>query len=261
MNPAADIARTAAEVAGRIILEAAGPGHATDKGLPGDYVTQVDLAAERAIAQVLEERSPGVPMLGEESGRSGDLGSLYWVVDPLDGTTNFLHGFPVVGVSVALVQGDAPVAGAIHTPFLSQTYVAGVGEGAWLTTGSSKSRRLRVSDREPSRALVATGFPFRRKDRLPRYLRALTGALERFEDLRRPGAASLDLAWTGAGVFDGFFELGLAPWDVAAGGLIIQEAGGMVTDWNGGTRWLDGDILAGSPAVHAELLAIARETA
>ncbi len=260
MNPAVDIARTPAEVAGRIILEAAGTGHATDKGLPGDYVTQVDLAAERAIAQVLEESAPGVPILGEESGPSGDLGGLYWVVDPLDGTTNFLHSFPVVGVSVALVQDGVPVAGAVHAPFLDETYVAAPGDGSWLAKGPGRPRRLRVSRREPSRAVVATGFPFRRKERLPRFLRAFSGALEHFEDLRRPGAASLDLAWTAAGVFDGFFELGLAPWDLAAGGLLIQEAGGVVTDWNGGKRWLEGDILAGSPAVHSELLAIARET-
>ena len=261
MNPSADIARTAAELAGRIILEAAGSGLPTDKGLPGDYVTQVDLAAERAIAQILAERTPGVPMLGEEGGRSGDLGQQYWVVDPLDGTTNFLHGFPAVGVSVALVKDGVPVAGAIHAPFLDETYVGAAGEGAWLIRGSSEPRRLRVSTREPSRAIVGTGFPFRHKERLPRYLRALGGALERFEDLRRPGAASLDLAWTAAGVFDGFFELGLAPWDVAAGGLLIQEAGGTVGDWDGENRWLDGDILAGSPAVHSDLLAIARASA
>jgi myo-inositol-1(or 4)-monophosphatase len=107
---------------------------------------------------------------------------------------------------------------------------------------------------------VATGFPFRRKERIPRYLAAFERSLERFEDLRRPGAASLDLAWVAAGVFDGFFELGLAPWDVAAGGLLIEEAGGTVTDWSGGPDYLSGNILAGSPAVHRELLAIATQT-
>jgi myo-inositol-1(or 4)-monophosphatase len=107
------------------------------------------------------------------------------------------------------------------------------------------------------RAIVGTGFPFRRKDLLPRYLRAMTAALERFEDLRRPGAAALDLAWVAAGVFDGFFELGLSSWDVAAGGLLIQEAGGVVTDWSGGEGWLGGDILAGSPDVRAALLDLA----
>jgi myo-inositol-1(or 4)-monophosphatase len=107
--------------------------------------------------------------------------------------------------------------------------------------------------------VVGTGFPFRRKDRLPRYLAAFAGAFERFEDLRRPGAACLDLAWAACGVFDGFFELGLAPWDVAAGGLLVEEAGGRVTDWDGGADYLPGDILAGSPAVHGELRRIARD--
>jgi myo-inositol-1(or 4)-monophosphatase len=107
--------------------------------------------------------------------------------------------------------------------------------------------------------VVGTGFPFRRKDRLPRYLAAFAGAFERFEDLRRPGAACLDLAWTASGVFDGFFELGLAPWDVAAGGLLVEEAGGRVTDWDGGAGYLSGDILAGSPGVHDELRRIAGE--
>jgi myo-inositol-1(or 4)-monophosphatase len=114
-----------------------------------------------------------------------------------------------------------------------------------------------VSDRPVDRAVVGTGFPFRRKDVLARYLAMFGAALERFEDLRRPGAASLDLAWTAAGVFDGFFELGLSPWDVAAGGLLIEEAGGVVTDWAGGPDYLSGDILAGPPAVHAELLRLA----
>jgi myo-inositol-1(or 4)-monophosphatase len=119
---------------------------------------------------------------------------------------------------------------------------------------------LRISERDPAEAIVATGFPFRHKERIPRYLAAFERSLERFEDLRRPGAASLDLAWVAAGVFDGFFELGLAPWDVAAGGLLIEEAGGTVTDWSGGPDYLSGNILAGSPAVHRELLAIATQT-
>jgi myo-inositol-1(or 4)-monophosphatase len=114
-----------------------------------------------------------------------------------------------------------------------------------------------VSERPPAQAIVGTGFPFRRKGSLPRYLTALSQALETFEDLRRPGAACLDLAWVASGVFDGFFELHLAPWDVAAGGLLIEEAGGIVTDWSGGPDWLPGEILAGPPSVHAELLRIA----
>ena len=135
----------------------------------------------------------------------------------------------------------------------------GRGEGAWLSgeRAGAGLTRLRVSDRSVEQAVVATGFPFRRKDLLPRYLGTFEAALSRFGDLRRPGAAALDLAWVAAGVFDGFFELALSPWDVAAGGLLIEEAGGVVTDWEGGARWLVGDIVAGPPNVHAELRLIA----
>ena len=259
-----ELAERAAIRGGEVILEASRSGWAAstaaDKGLPGDYVTEVDVASEQAITQTLRAADPSIPILAEEGGRSGDLGDRYWVVDPLDGTTNFVHGFPAVGVSVALVINGSPTVGAVHAPFLGTTYSAQAGHGAWLTRADRAPVRLRVSEREAPRAVVGTGFPFRRAALLPRYLRAFSGALERFEDLRRPGAASLDLAWTAEGVFDGFFELALAPWDVAAGGLLIREAGGIVTDWHGGDRWLEGDILAGSPAIHAALLALCRAT-
>ncbi|HEX9121842.1 MAG TPA: inositol monophosphatase family protein [Actinomycetota bacterium] len=249
------VAERAALRGGEVVRAGLGTAEAGTKGA-GDYVTEVDRASERTIGEVLAEGAPGVPMLGEEGGGAGGgaRGERYWVVDPLDGTTNFLHGFPAVGVSVALVAGGVPVVGVVHSPFLGETSVAVRGGGAWIRRPGRESARLRVSDRPPERAVVGTGFPFRRKDLLPRYLRTFQGALRRFEDLRRPGAAALDLAWVAAGVFDGFFELALSPWDVAAGALLIEEAGGVVTDWDGGPGYLSGDILAGPPAVHAELL-------
>ena len=225
------------------------------KGASGDYVTEVDRASERAVVEVLREAT-GLPTLGEEGG--GREAERYWVIDPLDGTTNFVHGFPVVGVSVALVEQGRPVAGVVQAPFLGETYAGGRGEGAEIRRGGGAAAPLRVSERDPDRAVVGTGTPFRHKDLLARYLAVFGAALERFEDLRRPGAASLDLAWTAAGVFDGFFELGLSAWDVAAGGLLIEEAGGRVTDWTGGPDYLSGDILAGPPEVHVELLRLAR---
>jgi myo-inositol-1(or 4)-monophosphatase len=158
----------------------------------------------------------------------------------------------VVGVSVALVEEGRPVAGAVHAPFLNTTFTAARNAGA-----EQDGRPLKVSSRSPEDAVVGTGFPFRQKDRLPEYEKVLQPALERFEDLRRPGVASLDLAWTAAGVFDGYFELGLSPWDVAAGALLIEEAGGLVTDWSGGPDYLSGDVLAGPPAVHQVLLKLA----
>jgi myo-inositol-1(or 4)-monophosphatase len=181
-----------------------------------------------------------------------------WFVDPLDGTANFLHGFPAVGVSVALVQHGVPVVGVVHAPLLGVTYTASKGGGAF-----ANGEPVTVSERDAERAICATGFPFRAKaDRLDEYLPVFEAALLRFEDLRRAGSASLDLAWTAAGVFDGYFEQALGPWDVAAGALLVREAGGVVTDWSGDDRaWLtSGDIVAGPPAVHASVLELTRVT-
>jgi len=218
-------------------------------------VTAADLASEHAILEVLARRAPGIAVLAEETG--GDRAGTMWAVDPLDGTRNYTRGFPVVGVSVALIQGGRPEIGVVLAPWLDLEFTAERGRGArrngeWLPAAPAI---------EPLSALVATGFPFRRKERAKRYLAVFRGALERFEDLRRPGAAALDLAWTGAAVFDGFFEMALNTWDVAAGALVVLETGGRVTDWDGDERaWLaGGDILAGSAAVHSALLELAAQ--
>ena len=227
------------------------PGEVHNKA-EGDYVTEVDRAAEEAIGMVLRDGAPGIPVVGEELG--GRQEGLFWLVDPLDGTTNFVHGFPAVGVSVALVEEGRPMAGAVHGPLLGGTWSAARGLGA--TDGDG--RPLRVSDRPAERAVVGTGFPFRSKHRLEEYLAVFVPALRRFEDLRRPGAVCLDLAWVASGVFDGFFELGLGSHDVAAGALLVEEAGGMVTDWSGGPDYLSGDILAAPSHVHSDLLELAQ---
>ena len=251
-----ETARRACLAGGSLVREGASSGvPAAEKGA-GDYVTEVDLASERAILGLLQEATPNIPVVAEETG--GERSERYWVVDPLDGTTNFVHGFPAVGVSVALVEEGRPVVGAVHAPFLGETYVAAQGLGARVERAGEAPRELRVSARPPERAVLATGFPFRRKDLLPRHLEVVRRCMERFEDLRRPGAASLDLAWVAAGVFEGFFELALSSWDVAAGAILIEEAGGVVTDWEGGPGYLAGDILAGSPAVHEALLEAVR---
>jgi myo-inositol-1(or 4)-monophosphatase len=247
-------ARQAALVGADVVRNGRAPLAGDAKGLPGDWVTEVDLAAETAIAGFLAGATPAVPMQGEETG--GAVEGLRWVVDPLDGTTNFVHRFAAVGVSVGLVEDDRPVAGAIAAPFLGDVWHAARGGGAvWERAGATEP--CRVSERAPAHAVIGTGFPFRRKERLEGYLHVLHGALETFEDLRRPGAACLDLAWVACGVFDGFFELGLAAWDVAAGGILIEEAGGLVTDWDGTAGYLSGNILAGPPAVHDELRRLA----
>jgi myo-inositol-1(or 4)-monophosphatase len=250
------VAEGAARSGGAIVAEQFGStGNARQKA-PGDWVSDVDTASEEAVRAALERAAPFLPVFGEEGG--GRRGDVVWFVDPLDGTANFLHGFPAVGVSVALVQLGVPVVGVVHAPLLATTYTARAGGGAFCNGDA-----VTVSARDVEHAICATGFPFRAKaDRLDEYLPVFEAALRRVEDLRRAGAASLDLAWTAAGVFDGYFEQALGPWDVAAGALLVREAGGVVTDWSGDERaWLtSGDIVAGPPATHAELLGVIRAT-
>jgi len=240
----------AARAGGEIVRAHFGSPPDVREKAPGDWVTAADLASETAVREVLE-RETGLAVFGEEFG--GDRADTCWLVDPLDGTANFVHGLEAVGVSIGLIVDGEPVVGVVHAPLLSRTYAARKGGGAFRD-----ERRIHVSDRRPEQAIVATGFPFRRKELLPVYEPAFAAALHRFEDIRRVGGASLDLCWTAEGVFDGYFELRLGPWDVAAGGLIVREAGGVVSDWSGdGSTWLtSGDIVAGPPDVHAVLAEI-----
>jgi myo-inositol-1(or 4)-monophosphatase len=243
-------AERAARAGGEIVRAHFGSPPDVREKAPGDWVTAADLASETAVREVLE-RETGLPVFGEEFG--GDRAETCWLVDPLDGTANFVHGLEAVGVSVGLVVDGEPIVGVVHAPLMSRTYAARRGGGAFRD-----ERRIHVSDRGPEQAIVATGFPFRRKELLPVYEPAFGAALHRFEDIRRVGGASLDLCWTAEGVFDGYFELRLGPWDVAAGGVIVREAGGVVTDWAGDeSAWLtSGDIVAGPPDVHAALTEI-----
>jgi myo-inositol-1(or 4)-monophosphatase len=247
-----EVAREAASAGSRIV--AARFGRAVEdqasKGRTGDWVTEVDRESEAAIRSVLEARAPAIPVLGEEAG--GRRGQSYWAVDPLDGTTNFVIGFPVVAVSIALVVDGRPEVAVVEAPLLGLSFHASRGGGAW-----SGHDRMHVSARPPERAIVATALPFRQRGLLSRYEPVLRRAFDRVEDVRRAGAAALDLAWVAAGVFDGYFELTLSVWDVAAGGLLVEESGGVVTDWDGGPDYLSGNVLAGSPATHEVLLAAA----
>jgi myo-inositol-1(or 4)-monophosphatase len=251
----------AAHAGGEVVAAQFGAFAGLRAKAPGDWVSEADLASEAAVRAVLE-RGSGLPVHGEEEG--GARGDVEWLVDPLDGTANFVHGLEAVGVSVALVDHGSPVVAVVHAPLLpgaggrGRTYTATRGGGAFRDGAP-----ISVSGRAPEQAIVATGFPFRRKQLLPEYLQAFTEALRVFEDVRRVGAASLDLCWAADGTFDGFFELRLGPWDVAAGGLVVREAGGVVTDWRADPdAWLgSGDILAGPPGVHAALVGIAAEPA
>ncbi len=251
-----DVAVEAARVGAGIVRRHFPDVHRADdreRKAAGDYVTAVDRDSEDAIREHLTRAAPDIPILAEESG--GDEADLLWVVDPLDGTTNFLIGLPVVGVNVALVERRRPVVGVTIAPMLGMELRAARGHGAY-----AGDTRLRVSARASDTAIVTTGHPFRRKSLMPRYLRAFERILRSAEDLRRPGAASLDLSWVASGVFDGFFELNLGMWDVSAGGLLVEEAGGVVTDWRGTPDYLSGNILAASPQTHEMLLRIALET-
>jgi myo-inositol-1(or 4)-monophosphatase len=217
-----------------------------------DYVTDTDRASEAAILAVLAREAPGIAVLAEEGG--GARADLMWAVDPLDGTTNFIRGFPVVGVSVGLLEGGVARLGVVLGPYLGLEFDGGPGLG--LRRNGEELPWL--ARRDPAGAVISTGFPFRNPERRERYERALRSALGTFEDLRRPGAAALDLAWTAAGTFDGFFELGLGTWDVAAGAALVLAAGGVATDWEGGQGWpVSGDIIAAAPGVHEALLELA----
>lgn len=247
-----EVALRAARAGGAVVRDAFGGARDIRAKGRGDWVSATDTESERVVRAALRDGAPELAVFGEEEG--GERAEVGWLVDPLDGTANFLHRYPVVGVSIGLVVGHEPVVAVVHAPILGDTY--------WATRGGGSFRdgeRLSVSDRLPEEAICATGFPFRAKrERLPEYLPAFQRALTTFEDLRRAGAASLDLAWTAAGVYDGYFEQGLGPWDVAAGALLVREAGGVVTDWQGDPdAWLrSGDIVAAPPGVHARLLAL-----
>lgn len=222
-----------------------------------DWVSEADRASEAAVTAVLRERFPRHEVLGEEGGLSGEGHDGYrWLVDPLDGTTNFLRGLPFFCISVACRRGRETVAGVVLDPLRNDLFTAARGGGA-----SWNGRKIKVSGRTGlDGACLATGFPFRAKAALERYLHTFQGAFARAGAIRRCGAAALDLAYTAAGIFDGFWELRLSPWDVAAGALLIEEAGGRVTDLDGGDGYLvGGNVVGGSPAVHGDLLELLGE--
>ncbi len=212
---------------------------------PNDFVTEVDQAAEQQIIQILHKAYPHHAILAEESGQQKH-GDYIWIIDPLDGTTNFVHGFPHFAISIALQYKNQLQHAVIYDPIRQELFTASKGEGALLN-----DRRIRVTAKDQlGEALLGTGFPFRCHQYLDDYLAIFKDLLTDVADLRRPGAATLDLAYVASGRLDGFWELGLQPWDMAAGALLIQEAGGMVTDFTSGPDYLTkGHIIAGNPKI------------
>lgn len=264
-HPILNIAVKAARKAGAVInrgalsierLQVAKKGH-------NDFVTEVDQAAEQVILDVLFTAYPNHTALTEESGHvagpnfHGDLenAEFVWVIDPLDGTTNFIHGFPQYAVSIALQHHGQTQHGVVYDPTRNELFTASRGRGAYLN-----DRRLRVSSCiRLAESLLGTGFPFRASHDnadLERYVNLFRLMALRCAGIRRPGAAALDLAYVAAGRFDGFWEAGLKPWDIAAGALLVQEAGGLVSDWHGESAYLaTGEVIAGTPKVLAQIVA------
>ncbi len=254
MHPLLNIAVKAARRAGSIINRAALGGAPLEIRAKhaNDFVTQVDKAAERAIIDVIAKAYPEHAILAEESGETAAARSEYrWIIDPLDGTTNFIHGFPQYAVSIGVQHRGVPVHAVVYDPGRNELFTASKGRGAFLN-----DRRIRVSRcQKLKEALVGTGFPFKELTRVELYVRQLRALMGATAGVRRAGAAALDLAYVACGRLDAFWEMGLAPWDMAAGALLIQEAGGLVGDLAGDSGYMEsGDIAAASPKVFPQLL-------
>jgi myo-inositol-1(or 4)-monophosphatase len=254
MHPMLNTAVKAARRAGNIINRATRNLDvvAVKEKAANDFVSEVDREAERAIISTLHEAYPGHAILAEESGASG-TSEYRWIIDPLDGTTNFLHGFPHYAVSIALEHRGTVTQGVIYDPGRNDLFTASRGRGAFLN-----DTRLRVSKRSQLKpSIIGTGFPFKELAHLDPYMRMLVDIMKGTAGVRRAGSATLDLAYVAAGRLDGFWELGLSRWDVAAGSLLITEAGGLVGDLEGNDTWMDtGNIVAATPKVFVELLKV-----
>jgi myo-inositol-1(or 4)-monophosphatase len=255
-----DDMRQAAGLAGELLLRRRS-GLASlqveSKGVK-DFVTSVDREAEEIIAGYLEERWPGIPFLAEESDARKTDAAERWIVDPLDGTTNYIHGFPVFCVSIAFQSAGRLQAGVVLDPTRGELFCAEQGKGATLDGAP-----LSVSGAgDLGASLLATGFPFREIERLDGYLADFRRLLTASAGVRRAGSAAMDLCYVAAGRCDGFWEIGLSPWDVAAGGLMVLEAGGLVTDFSGGDEWLSGrEIVAATPGIQTAILEALGRTA
>lgn len=249
VEAAVEAARAGAEVLLRH-WEQLGKGDADIKAR-NDWVSLADRDSERAIVSLLRDRFPDDSVLGEEGADVQAGSGRTWIVDPLDGTSNYLQHFPVWSVSIGLKAGDEIVAGVIYEPLRDLFFTAERGAGAFRN-----GQRMRVSDQNAVEgSFLATGFPFRAQQYVSVYCKIFEDVIRVSKGVRRAGSAALDLAYTAAGVFDGFFELHLSPWDVAAGSLLVTEAGGVVSDFSGGDRWLQrGNIVGAPPGVHADLL-------
>lgn len=247
------VAVEAARAAGRLLIDSLGKlqqSQVQSKGI-SDYVTDLDRAAERIILQMIGKRFPDHGVLAEESGQINPRSPYRWVIDPLDGTTNYIHQFPAFCVSIGLSRDNEMQVGVIYDPLRDELFHAVRGQGAFCNQAAIHvASRMQLGD-----ALLATGFPYRISDRLEPYLQSFRAVFLNTSGIRRAGSAAIDLAYTACGRIDGFWEMGLSAWDIAAGMLIVEEAGGKVSDFAGGTGHLQhGSILASNPALHAQMV-------
>ncbi len=253
MHPLLTIAVRAARRAGSIINRAAldGSGLEVKSKQVNDYVTRIDRAAEEAIIDIVQKAYPDHAILAEESGASEGKAEYRWIIDPLDGTTNFIHGFPQYCVSIGVEHRGALAHAVIYDPVKNELFTASKGRGAFVNDRRMRiSKCIRLQD-----ALVGTGFPFRELKRLDLYMKQLKNLIQTSSGVRRAGAAALDLAYVACGRLDAFWEMGLSPWDMAAGALLVQEAGGLVGDFKGDGGYLEsGDICAATPKIFSALL-------
>ena len=253
LNIAIKAARRAANIINRASLEL--DLIKVETKSPNDFVTEVDRAAEAAICEVLREAYPAHGILAEESGETGPESEYQWIIDPLDGTTNFIHGFPQYAVSIALAKNGVVEQAVVYDVVRNELFTASKGRGAFLN-----DRRIRVTRRPRlNEALVGTGFPFRQMDNVEAYIGMFRELTQKTAGIRRPGSAALDLAYLAAGRYDAFWELGLAPWDIAAGTLLVTEAGGLISDLAGESDFLaTGNLVAGTPKIFTQVLPIIR---
>lgn len=256
MNPTTNIAVRAARQAGNVLLrhhDRLDTLKVVEKQA-NDFVSEVDRAAEQAIINTIHKAYPDHGFLAEETGKHGG-GDYQWVIDPLDGTTNYLHGLPQFSISIALKYRGQLITAVVYDPLREELFTAEKGNGAFLN-----DRRIRATAHKGlGGALLGTGIPFRDQRHVDAYLGMLKALIRDTAGIRRPGSAALDFAYVAAGRTDGFWELGLAPWDFAAGVLLVREAGGVVTDLAGGERYFEtGNVVAGGLRVHKEILATIR---
>jgi len=249
---------SAARLAGDIIIK--NLGHLSKEDIQTkqafDFVTKVDRWSEAVIMQTIREKFPSHRFLTEETLKQDDTGEYRWIIDPLDGTTNYIHSYPNFSVSIALEYKSEIILGVVFDPLRDELFHAVYGVGSFLN-----NQKIAVSGiTSLEKSLIATGFPFRAKEMIDHYLRAFKEIFREVSDIRRAGSAAIDLAYIAAGRFEGFFELKLSPWDVAAGSILIKEAGGMITDFGGGGEYLStGNIVAGNKNIHPELLKVVKE--